>query len=190
MAGPPIPSRAAHARAGALWLLRRLAGACPLRATRRALAAPISASYPATTAPTTGPGSIRGIDLAIAAGQPALFRLHGRVTYVGVSYRRAGLHLPRRRGTAHQPGLDDPAPGAWTADGRPGPYTVKYGHTILGSQQVNVGDFVQPGQIMGRMGSTGCSTGPHVHVMVQNERGQFLDPMNFIGPNRTQYQRP
>jgi murein DD-endopeptidase MepM/ murein hydrolase activator NlpD len=76
------------------------------------------------------------------------------------------------------------------ADGRTGPYTVKYGHTILGSQQVNVGDFVQPGQIIGRMGSTGCSTGPHVHVMIQNERGQFLDPMNFIGPNRTQYQRP
>ena len=24
------------------------------------------------------------------------------------------------------------------ADGRTGPYTVKYGHTILGSQQVNV----------------------------------------------------
>jgi murein DD-endopeptidase MepM/ murein hydrolase activator NlpD len=79
---------------------------------------------------------------------------------------------------------------ALNSDGTLGPYTVKYGHTIVGSQRVQVGDEVQPGQILGLMGSTGCSTGPHLHFMVQNERGEFLDPMNFIGPNRRELTQP
>jgi murein DD-endopeptidase MepM/ murein hydrolase activator NlpD len=69
--------------------------------------------------------------------------------------------------------------------GRPGPYHVKYGHLKVGSEQVQVGDEVQPGQPLARMASTGCSTGPHLHFMVQDASGRFLDPFNFIGPPRS-----
>jgi murein DD-endopeptidase MepM/ murein hydrolase activator NlpD len=70
------------------------------------------------------------------------------------------------------------------ATGRPGPYTVKYGHAIIGSEQVQTGDRVRPGQLLARMGSTGCSTGPHLHFMVQDQSGRFIDPFNFIGSPR------
>jgi murein DD-endopeptidase MepM/ murein hydrolase activator NlpD len=47
-----------------------------------------------------------------------------------------------------------------------------------------VGDLVQPGQVLAQMASTGCSTGAHVHLQIQNEAGRFLDPFNFIGERR------
>lgn len=41
-----------------------------------------------------------------------------------------------------------------------------YGHMADGSLKVSVGDFVSAGQILGVMGTTGNSTGAHVHVSV------------------------
>ncbi len=51
-----------------------------------------------------------------------------------------------------------------------------YGHMAVVS--VKEGQFVQAGQIIGLEGSTGMSTGPHLHygVMVHN---QFVDPMLY-----------
>lgn len=69
-----------------------------------------------------------------------------------------------------------------------GIYTVKYGHTIVGSEAqfgITVGSHVAPGQPLAQEGSTGCSSGPHLHLMFVDRRsGQFVDPMNFLGPNR------
>ena len=42
-------------------------------------------------------------------------------------------------------------------------------------------DEVFPGQVLARMASTGCSTGVHLHFMVQDSSGAFLDPFNFLG---------
>lgn len=70
------------------------------------------------------------------------------------------------------------------ATSRPGPYTIKYGHTVPGGEAVQVGDRVHPGDIVGRMGSTGCSTNTHLHFQVQNRTGAFIDPFNFIGGPR------
>ncbi len=71
-----------------------------------------------------------------------------------------------------------------------GIYTVKYGHTIVGSEAalgISVGTHVEPGQPIAQEGSTGCSSGPHLHLMfVDRTTGAFIDPMNFLGPNRAQ----
>jgi beta-lactamase regulating signal transducer with metallopeptidase domain len=48
---------------------------------------------------------------------------------------------------------------------------------------VNAGDTVQTGDILGQVGVTGKTTGPHLHMEVVLE-GTHLDPMNFIDINR------
>jgi murein DD-endopeptidase MepM/ murein hydrolase activator NlpD len=47
---------------------------------------------------------------------------------------------------------------------------------------VTVGQHVQKGQIIGLVGTTGMSTGPHVHFTVQDPSGKAIDPTPFIGP--------
>src|SRR5579864_2333841 len=57
-------------------------------------------------------------------------------------------------------------------------YSTRYAHNaeIL----VNVGDTVQRGQAVAVVGSTGRSTGPHVHFEVLRAGAQ-IDPMAFVG---------
>ncbi|MCW8832721.1 MAG: M23 family metallopeptidase [Colwellia sp.] len=54
---------------------------------------------------------------------------------------------------------------------------TRYGHnkTLL----VNVGDVVTKGQVIARMGSTGRSTGPHVHyeILLNNKQ---INPLKFV----------
>lgn len=52
-----------------------------------------------------------------------------------------------------------------------------YGH--LSGYEVAVGDHVHRGQVIALMGSTGKSTGPHVHYEVR-QFGEPLDPSRFI----------
>ena len=60
-----------------------------------------------------------------------------------------------------------------------GGITSLYGHMIYGSQRVSVGDTVQAGQVIALVGSTGVSTGPHLHFEVR-EGGTLVDPLNYV----------
>jgi murein DD-endopeptidase MepM/ murein hydrolase activator NlpD len=54
---------------------------------------------------------------------------------------------------------------------------TRYGH--LSEIDVDVGDTVRIGQIVGRVGSTGRSTGPHLHYETRVD-GEAVDPQKFL----------
>lgn len=54
---------------------------------------------------------------------------------------------------------------------------TRYGH--LSRMLVSRGDKVAAGDVIGRAGSTGRSTGPHVHYEVRRD-GSTIDPMHFL----------
>lgn len=68
-----------------------------------------------------------------------------------------------------------------TPDGR---YVTQYGHLSLlavnasTGQKFKIGDTVQRGQIIGKMGTTGKSTGVHLHFAIK-DNGQLVDPLNY-----------
>jgi murein DD-endopeptidase MepM/ murein hydrolase activator NlpD len=61
-----------------------------------------------------------------------------------------------------------------------GGYYTQYAH--LAAVAVDQGDRVEPGQWIGQSGSTGNSTGPHLHfeVRVTPEMGSALDPVPWL----------
>ncbi|MEE9343387.1 MAG: M23 family metallopeptidase [Gammaproteobacteria bacterium] len=60
-------------------------------------------------------------------------------------------------------------------------YATRYGH--CNSVLVSVGDKVEPGQVIALMGSSGRSTGPHVHYEVL-KNGKQIDPDRFVQASR------
>jgi murein DD-endopeptidase MepM/ murein hydrolase activator NlpD len=56
---------------------------------------------------------------------------------------------------------------------------TKYYHLANGSIPVQVGDSVAAGQVIGQMGSTGYSTGAHLHFQLEIY-GEVVDPLPFL----------
>ncbi|MBI5161227.1 MAG: M23 family metallopeptidase [Micrococcales bacterium] len=54
-----------------------------------------------------------------------------------------------------------------------------YAHMLERSLAVAVGDRVAVGQTVGLVGSSGQSTGPHLHLSITRD-GQYLDPYAFL----------
>lgn len=61
---------------------------------------------------------------------------------------------------------------------------VRIAHMVVNSIVVNVGDIVQVGTYLGNVGCTGKSTGPHLHIQVQDVADTSVSrPMKFVeGP--------
>lgn len=57
-----------------------------------------------------------------------------------------------------------------------------YGHMIYGSRQVQAGQTVQAGQLIGFMGSTGRSTANHLHFEVRIG-GSLVEPIGWLNAN-------
>ena len=56
-------------------------------------------------------------------------------------------------------------------------YSTRYGHHK--ELKVKIGDIVRKGEVVGLMGSSGRSTGPHVHFEVF-KNGRVVDPSTYI----------
>jgi septal ring factor EnvC (AmiA/AmiB activator) len=97
----------------------------------------------------------KGIDIVNRAGTPVVATADGRVAFAG-----------NRRGYGKMVIIDHGL-------GR----VTKYGH--LSRITVNNGEEVVRGQKIGLLGSTGRSTGPHLHYEVV-VNGQAVDPMDYL----------
>jgi murein DD-endopeptidase MepM/ murein hydrolase activator NlpD len=97
----------------------------------------------------------KGIDLAAPTGSPVLAAADGRVTYASRYSSFGKLILIR-----HKPGL-----------------VTAYAH--LSSIDVEVGERVKAGERIGKVGSTGHSTAPHLHFEVRLQ-GVQIDPQRFL----------
>jgi murein DD-endopeptidase MepM/ murein hydrolase activator NlpD len=60
--------------------------------------------------------------------------------------------------------------------------THLYGH--LKSITSRVGQVLEQGEKLGHLGSTGFSTGPHVHYEVTDRKGRHIDPVTLLFPDR------
>ena len=98
-----------------------------------------------------------GIDIANDYGTPIIAAASGTVTAAGWNSGGYGNMVDIDHGN-----------GIWT----------RYGHAE--AVAVSVGETVQKGQIIAYMGSTGFSTGPHVHYEV-HANGEIVNPILYLG---------
>ena len=125
---------------------------------------------------------------------PSITPTHGWVTshfgyrmdpYTGARAFHKGLDIAGRMGTPVFAAADGEV--IYATQKRSLGYAVKLRHgynmeTVYGHLQetlVKAGDTVKRGQEIGRMGSTGRSTGPHTHYAVL-VNGKAVDPRNYI----------
>ena len=112
------------------------------------------------------------VDLIVAEGT-AVLAARGGVVMQAVSGFREGGADPSLADRANQVRVlhDDGSMGL-------------YAHLQEGAVYVRAGDQVTLGQVIGRAGSTGYSTGPHLHFAVQVNGGMRLVsiPFRMIGP--------
>jgi murein DD-endopeptidase MepM/ murein hydrolase activator NlpD len=98
----------------------------------------------------------KGVDFAGTKGEPVVAVAAGVVTWAG---ERTGF-------------------GKLIEINHGDGYVTRYGHNE--KTLVSVGQMVKRGDAIGLMGSTGRSTGPHVHFEVLRN-GRQVDPLSFIG---------
>ena len=96
-----------------------------------------------------------GLDLVARRGTPVMATAAGKVIFVGWQGRYGNKVVVNH-------GND---------------YKTVYAH--LDRIKVRWGEFVKKGQVVGTLGNTGRSTGPHLHYEVQH-RGKRVDPIKYI----------
>ena len=116
----------------------------------------LSSGYGRRTDPFTGkPAWHKGVDFAGKENSDVISVAAGVVTWSGERYGYGNL-VEINHG---------------------GEYATRYAHA--NQIMVNVGDVVKKGQVIAQMGSSGRSTGPHVHFEVLKNRKQ-VDPSRYI----------
>ena len=107
--------------------------------------------------PFTGlPRFHNGIDWSNAPGTPIRAAGSGRVVHIETQIGNYGRFIILRHD---------------------GGFQTLYAH--LDTFDVRVGQFVYQGDVIGRMGNTGRSTGPHLHFSVIRN-GRFVNPLNYL----------
>lgn len=135
--------------------LRRALPATPVRAP---LAGPLqpTSSFGYRTDPFLGrPALHSGVDLRDSYGAPVRAAAGGVISVAG-----------GRGGYGNMVEIDH-------GDGM----STRYGH--LSEINVSQGEPVKPGAVIGRVGSSGRSTGPHLHYEVRID-GEAIDPARFL----------
>jgi len=116
----------------------------------------ISSNYGLRVDPFTGEQARHnGIDIANRFGAPVLAASRGIVTFAG-KMKDFGYMVEVDHGYG---------------------YITRYGH--MSALNVHVGDEVSDSQQLGQVGSTGRSTGPHLHYEV-HRYGRHLNPRPFL----------
>lgn len=116
----------------------------------------LSSPYGYRNHPITGIWSFHeGIDLAADFGTPVIAAAGGTVTAIA----------------------RDPWLGLSVTIDHPGEYQTRYAH--LQEVFVDIGTFVERGVTIGSVGSTGLSTGPHLHFEILY-RGDSKDPIRYL----------
>lgn len=151
--------------------------------------------------------SLQTLDVRAAVTLPAVDRGDFAITYYSMvqSPVPAGCRIGKRFSSGHDgvdflPGYGAPiaaiADGVVTEVGNPSGalgvhVTIKhvidgetvystYGHMQLGSMHLSVGEAVSRGQIIGAVGSTGTSTGPHLHFEIELASGVTINPLPWL----------
>lgn len=116
----------------------------------------MSSVYGYRTDPFTGRRDFHpGVDFAGRAGSDVMAVAAGVVTWSGKRYGYGNMiEIDHGNGLA-----------------------TRYGHNS--ENLVHVGDKVKKGQVIARMGSSGRSTGPHVHLEVLQD-GRKVNPLKYV----------
>jgi murein DD-endopeptidase MepM/ murein hydrolase activator NlpD len=131
-------------------------GSSSAGALQRPIAGPVTSPFGSRKHPKTGEESFHdGVDFGAACGTPVRAAAPGTVVAVGRS-GSYGLRVVIRHGH----GLE-----------------TSYSH--LSDALVEVGDDVDASTIVGKVGSTGLSTGCHLHFSTRRE-GQRIDPVTLL----------
>ncbi len=106
--------------------------------------------------PFTGQKAMhKGVDIANRFGAPVLAASRGVVIFAG-KMKGYGYLVEIEHGYG---------------------FRTRYGH--MSAANVTVGDIVEANQMIGRIGSSGRSTGPHLHYEV-HRNGRAINPATFI----------
>jgi murein DD-endopeptidase MepM/ murein hydrolase activator NlpD len=135
--------------------LGRVLGTVPVRKPVTALASTTSGFGVRSDPFTNTPAMHTGLDFRADAGDPVRATAAGTVVTAGWTGGYGQMVE-----IAHGNGL-----------------ATRYGH--LSSILVKVGDKIKAGQIVGEVGSTGRSTGPHLHYETRVS-GDAVDPQRFL----------
>ena len=123
-----------------------------------------------------GAGSRDAIDFVMPVGSGVYAARGGVVLDVASRYFRSGTNLERDGPRAN-------VVRVLHSDGT----MATYAHLNWNSIRVVPGQAVERGEFLAASGNTGFSTGPHLHFVVQRNRGGQLVsvPVSFAGPNNS-----